>query len=225
VRRAVEDSKKPCVIFIALDDDEATVAVMRQFGIKRLADISAGGHGKMYAIKEEGSDYFGEIIAKAKQAHSPEVPIIVLGPGFAKETLIAKGREKEPEMFSKSFLYHTGQSGMTGIQELMKKGMGAEVLKDSRVAEETEMVEKLLEEVGKDGFATYGPKEVREAAKAGAVEQLLILDSMVREKDVEALMRSVEDARGRVTVVSEMHEGGKKLDSLGGMAALLRYKI
>jgi stalled ribosome rescue protein Dom34 len=28
-----------------------------------------------------------------------------------------------------------------------------------------------------------------------------------------------------VTIVSEMHEGGKKLESLGGMAALLRYRI
>jgi len=224
VRRAVEDSKKPSVMFISLDDDEATVAVMRQFGVQKLADIFAGGHGKMYATKEEG-DYFGEIIVKAKQAYSPGVPIIILGPGFAKETLIAKGKEKEPEMFSRACLYHTGQSGMTGIQELMKRGMGTEVLKDSRVAEETELVEKLLEQVGTDGLATYGPKEVREATKAGAVEQLLILDSLVREKDVEALIRSVEDARGRVTIVSELHEGGKKLEALGGMAALLRYKM
>ncbi|MCG7845337.1 MAG: mRNA surveillance protein pelota, partial [Methanomassiliicoccales archaeon] len=66
---------------------------------------------------------------------------------------------------------------------------------------------------------------VREAAKAGAVEQLLILDSMVRNKDVEALMRMVEESRGRVTIVSELHEGGKKLESLGGMAALLRYRM
>jgi len=224
VRRSVEDSKKPSVVFIALDDDEATVAVLRQFGVKRMADISAGGHGKMYETKEEG-DYFGEVIAKAKQAHSPGVPIIVLGPGFAKETLMSKGREKEPEMFSKAFLYHTGQSGMTGIQELMKRGMGAEALKDSRVAEETELVEKLLEAVGTDGLATYGPKEVREAVKAGAVELLLILDSLVREGDIEAMMRSVEDSRGRVTIVSELHEGGKKLESLGGIAALLRYKL
>ncbi len=99
VRRAVEDSKKPSVMFISLDDDEATVAVMRQFGVQKLADIFAGGHGKMYASKEEG-DYFGEIIVKAKQAYSSGVPIIILGPGFAKETLIAKGKEKEPEMFS-----------------------------------------------------------------------------------------------------------------------------
>jgi len=220
----VEDSKKPSVIFISLDDDEATVAVMRQFGVQRMADISAGGHGKMYATKEDG-DYLGEVISKAKQAYSPGVPIIILGPGFAKEALMVRGKEKEPDMFARALLFHTGQSGMTGVQELMKRGMGADVLKDSRVAEETELVEKLLEQVGMDGLATYGPKEVREAVNAGAVEQLLVLDSLVREKDMESLMRAVEDSRGRVTIVSELHEGGKKLEALGGLGALLRYKI
>ena len=148
----------------------------------------------------------------------------MLGPGFAKETLMARGKEREPEMFSRAFLYHTGQSGMTGIQELMKRGLGAEVLKGSRVAEETELVEALLERVGTDGLATYGPKDVRQAAEAGAVEHLLVLDSLVREKDVEGLMRAVEDARGRVTIVSELHEGGRKLEALGGMGALLRFR-
>jgi protein pelota len=60
--------------------------------------------------------------------------------------------------------------------------------------------------------------------EAGAVEQLLILDSIVRNKDHERMMRSVEDQRGTVIVVSEHHEGGKKLDAIGGMAALLRFK-
>lgn len=224
VRRAVEDSRKPSVVFVSLDDDEATVAVMRQFGLQKLADIYSGGHGKMYSTREEG-DYFGEIIAKTKQAHSPGVPIVILGPGFAKEALMARGKEREPEMFSKACLYHTGQSGMTGIMELMKRGMCAEVLKDSRVAEETGLVEKVLEQIGKDGLATYGTKEVREAAQAGAVEHLLILDSLVREKDMESLMRTVEESRGRVTIVSELHEGGRKLESLGGAAAILRFKV
>jgi protein pelota len=39
------------------------------------------------------------------------------------------------------------------------------------------------------------------------------------------MMKSVEDQRGKVIVVSELHEGGKKLDAIGGMAALLRYRI
>ncbi|MFA5313266.1 MAG: hypothetical protein WC375_08150 [Methanomassiliicoccales archaeon] len=38
-------------------------------------------------------------------------------------------------------------------------------------------------------------------------------------------MSAVDVARGKVVVVSEQHEGGRKLESLGGMAALLRYRV
>jgi protein pelota len=87
------------------------------------------------------------------------------------------------------------------------------------------LVEKALEEVAKDGPVAYGPAQVAEAVRAGAVELLLVLDTKVKEKEVEEMMASTEQARGRVVVVSEHHEGGMKLESLGGLAALLRYRI
>jgi protein pelota len=224
VKRSVEDAKKPTIIFVALENDEAVVAVLRQYGIKKLADIVGPSSGKMYEQKESG-DYFGEIITKVKAAASEDVPIVILGPGFAKENLQAQGRQREPELFKRSFIFHTGQAGMPGIHELMKRGLGAEVLKDSRVAEEMNLVEKVLEEIGKEGLVTYGPNHVRKAADAGAVELLLVLDTKVREANMEPVMKVVEQARGKVIVVSEHHEGGRKLESLGGMAALLRYKM
>ena len=224
VRRSVDDAKKPMIVFVALEQDEAVIAVLRQYGIKRLAEISGPTGGKMYEQKESG-DYYGEIIAKVKQAATEGVPIVILGPGFAKETLQNEGKRREPELFKHSFIYHTGQAGMCGIHELMKRGMGSEVLKESRVAEEINLVEKVLEEIAKDGMATYGPVQVRQAADAGAVEMLLVLDTKVREANMEPVMKAVEQSRGQVIVVSEIHEGGKKLESLGGMAALLRYRM
>jgi protein pelota len=35
----------------------------------------------------------------------------------------------------------------------------------------------------------------------------------------------VESSRGKVMVVSEHHEAGKKLEALGGIAALLRFRV
>lgn len=225
VRRSVDDAKKPNIVFVSLENDEATIAVLRQYGLKNLATITGPSGGKMYEQKDSGENYYDEIITKVKQLLSPGIPLVVLGPGFAKETLLAVGKHKEPELFRQVFVYHTGQAGMQGIHELMKRGIGGEVLKDSRVAEEMNLVEKVLEEVATDGLATYGPKQVRQAADAGAVELLLVLDTKVREVNMEPVMHVVEQGRGRIVVVSEHHEGGRKLDSLGGMAALLRYKM
>jgi len=224
LRKAVFESKRPMIVFVSLDQDEAVIAVLRQFGLKEIATIRSMRSGKQYQEKETVSSYHNEIISKVIPMLSDNTPLILLGPGFEKELLSESGKKSNSGIFSKAHVYHTGQSGMPGINELMKKGMGASVLRDSRVAIEMESVERLMEEIGKDGLATYGPKFVEKAASSGAVETLLILDSLIREKDHDPIVKDVEDQKGNVIVISEKHDAGRQLAALGGIAAILRYR-
>ncbi len=66
IKRAVDDAKKPRLLFVSLENDEAIIAVTRQFGVQEIAHITAGSSGKMYDQKD-GGDFFGEIITKIKQ--------------------------------------------------------------------------------------------------------------------------------------------------------------
>lgn len=225
LQRAVEDTNKPRIVFVSLDQDEATVAVMRQYGLKEVATIRSMRSGKQYDTKGDTGDYHGEIIAKIKPMVEKDMPLVLLGPGFEKELLAEDGKTREPQLFSKVFVYHTGQSGMQGINELMKKGMGANLLRESRVGVEMEAVEKLFSEIGKDGLATYGTQQVENACMSGAVETLLILDSKLRDGDYDQMILNTENQKGNVIVISEQHDAGKQLASLGGFAAILRYKI
>ena len=225
LRRAVEDTNKPRIVFVALDQDEATVAVLRQFGLKEVASMRSGRSGKQYQERSPSGDYHGEIISKLAPLVAEGMPLVILGPGFEKEALAEEGKRRAPEIFSKVYVYHTGQSGMVGVNELMKKGMGSDVLRDSRVGVEMEAVEKVMSEIGRDGLATYGTAELSAAAESGAIETLLILDSKLREQDLDRLVRAVEAQKGNVIVVSGQHDAGRSLESLGGMAAVLRYKV
>ncbi len=223
LQRAVEDAQQPQVMFVALDEDEATLAAMRQFGMQEIAQIRSSRTGKQYATKDEG-DYYGEIIAKLRQS-CRGAPMVLLGPGFAKEELLHRGKLEEPELFHRAFAYHTGQSGMAGVHELMKRGLGKEVLEDSRMAMEVALVDDILSAIAKDDPVAYGPEEVETAAEAGAVETLAIIDSLVRDQDVDRLIRKVENSRGRVVMISEHHDAGKGLEAISGIAALLRYRV
>lgn len=223
LKRAAADTCKPRMIFVSLDQDDATIAVLRQYGLKEAAVIRSQRSGKQYQDDSKGSDYHGEILAKLKLMHEPDMPLVLLGPGFEKEQLSAS--LKASGLFKSIFVYQTGQSGMQGVNELMKKGLGADLLRESRVGIEMEAVERLMEHIGKDGLATYGVQEVSDAAAAGAVETLLILDSKLRESDMDAVVRSVESQKGDVIVVSSQHDGGSQLASLGGFAAVLRYRL
>ena len=225
VQRAVTDSKKPRIIFVSLDQDEATIAVLRQFGLKEIISIRSGRSGKQYEEKPSVDGYHGEIHSKLKFLMEPNMPLVLLGPGFEKEALADDLKKIDPTLYGKIYVYHTGQSGMVGINELMKAGMGADVLRESSVGAELEAVEKLMTAISKNGLGTYGPDEVMNAAMAGAVDKLLILDKKVREQDLDDMVRAVESQKGEVIIVSSQHDGGKILESLGGIGALLRYKL
>jgi len=61
---------------------------------------------------------------------------------------------------------------------------------------------------------------------------LLITDNLILKlraeeqfEKVDVIMRTVDKQKGVITVISGEHMGGKKLDGLGGIAALLRYKL
>jgi protein pelota len=114
---------------------------------------------------------------------------------------------------------------MAGVHELMKAGLGTEVVQGSRAAMETKLVEDILTEIARNGPVAYGPPEVGRAVSLGAVETLAILDSVVRQNRSGGLMSAVENARGKVVVISERFEAGMKLEALGGIAALLRFRL
>jgi len=215
----------PILFFVSLDEDDATIAVLRQSGIQFLANIYSNRSGKMYESKDTENDYFNEIITVLKTNKTKESTLVVLGPGFAKDHFIKYGKEKEPQLFEKCIVYGTSYSGMNGIQEAIKLGAISQVTKENRVVFETNLVEKLFEEIKKDGLATYGENEVKNALLNGAVERLLIADNLIRQEKGEELLKLAKENNSKFTIINTMHEAGKKIDGIGGIAAFLRYKI
>ncbi|MEK6988465.1 MAG: mRNA surveillance protein pelota [Candidatus Thermoplasmatota archaeon] len=224
IDEAVAASQKPLVTFLSLDDEEALLAQLRQYGVQELATIRAPGHGKMFATGDAQSAYFDDILSKLRTLQLGEA-LILVGPGFAREDFLERLKARNLPLAEKVHTQGTSQPGMHGIQEALRSGMGVKLFGESRVAHETALVEKLLEAIATNRPSAYGRAEVAEAVEAGAVETLLVSDAVVRDLEIERLMHDVESARGKVVLVSRHHEAGAKLEGLGGIGALLRYPI
>jgi len=224
IKRAIEMSEKPSMFFVAIEDTDAVIATAREYGLKEFATITRNPGGKMYDSNPNESEFLDEVVEKLKMVMHGE-PLIVLGPGFVKEALAKRIREKASEISSSMVIHHTGQAGMAGITELMKQGVGGKVLDETRVARETRLMELLFSEIGKNGMFAYGDESVKSAVEAGAVSVLLVLDTKVRSSAADRFIRMVEESKGEFVIVSSLHEAGRRLDSLGGVAALLRYRM
>jgi len=224
LQEAVNQRTEPVLLFVSLDEDTATIAILRQSGIQEITDIDAHRSGKMYEAKETTSEYYGDILGVLKTTKTPGTPLVIVGPGFAREHLIEFIKNKEPSYLESYVTAATGNAGMNGIHEAIKSGIVDKLTKENRVSKETQAVEHLFEEVRKEGPATYGPKEVEEALQRGAVETLLISDACVRSRQGEQYLDLARKTNSKFLIINSLHEAGKKFESLGGIAAFLRYK-
>jgi len=221
---AVAAAQKPLVSLLAIDDEEALLAQLRQYGVRELATIRAPGHGKMFPSGDTRPTFFEDVL-RALQTSELGEALVVLGPGFTRDAFREYLGEKAPSLVGRVHTHGTSYAGMRGIYEALKAGIGSKVFEESRVAQETRLVERVLEGIATNAPVAYGPAQVGEAVDAGAAETLLVSDAVVRDPAVEDLMRRAEAARGDVVLVSRHHEAGKKLEALGGLAALLRYPV
>ncbi|UCH89431.1 MAG: mRNA surveillance protein pelota [Thermoplasmata archaeon] len=224
---AVKAAKQPLVTFVSIDDDRSVIATLHQYGIRHNTTITGPGHGKRFEVKGEDPmpEYFGQILSHLKQTHSLGSPLIILGPAFFKDDFKKFGMDREPKLLKNSIVENTNQVGMAGIQEALKRGVVTRVLKDARVAIETEMVEHFLIEISKNGLYAYGIDEINKALEVGAVENLLITNDFVRTPKGAKLLDMAKTTGAKVMVISTVHEAGKKLEGFGGAGAILRYKF
>ena len=152
--------------------------------------------------------------------------IVIAGPGFVKNDFYDYLKDKHDDLAKISIVEPTGSGGRNGITEVLKKGTVEKLTSENRVAIEMGAVNNLLSQIGRNSSKiAYGIKETKKAIMLGAVSQLLILDTMVACENMGDDMDMVENMKGEVMVISSEHEGGKQLEALGGMAAVLRYEI
>ncbi|WP_409199930.1 mRNA surveillance protein pelota [Methanobrevibacter sp. DSM 116169] len=228
INEAIESSKKLSAMIIVLEDDVATIGLMRQYGIEYYGPIIGSISGKRVIDKNRGKlilDFYNNIVNAILKFNDIQT-IIVAGPGFVKNDFMKFLKEKHKDIAKKVIIENTGSGGRVGIQEVLKKGTVEKITAENRVAHEMMIVDEFLKEIATNSSKiAYGKKETNKAANAGAIEKLLVLDKLLASRNVEKIMNLVETINGEIAIISSEHDGGKQLESLGGIGAFLRYPI
>jgi len=225
----------PAIILLSIDDEGYCLATLRQFGLEVKVEESVSLPSKRQAGRRE--EALKALYKKALNALSnvwkeARNKIVVLGVGFVKNGFVEYVKDKAPEIAESIIdVKSVNNSGLAGIKEALRSGILVKALKHVRIVEETKAVEEILERIGRNQPVAYGLEEVKLASRYGAIEKLLIADIKLREAadeerlELEDLMKEVEEKGGKIIIISIEHEAGKKLASLGGIAATLRFPI
>jgi protein pelota len=221
--------KKSRVLIVVLDRSEASFALLKTYGYELLSEMKGKVQKKDEEQKKE-STFYKDILEKITDyiKRYDIIKIIVASPAFFKEDLLKQANE---EIKEKTIFATCNSTGKNGINEVLRRPEVKAALAQDRIAKEIGLVENLLVEISKDNLAAYGLKPTDDAANAGAIAHLLLTDNFIqqqRQKDykkIDNIMKLTDKMKGHITIISSDHDGGKKLDGLGGIAAILRYKL
>jgi len=235
LKRASKTSERP-IIITSIDDEGYTIATTTQYCIEDRISIRTRLPGKLEADKRSAAinEYFREASNSLRQVWmNIRSPIVVIGVGFMKNDFV-RFMKREANDIARSVVdvKSVNNGGIAGIYEALRSGLLLKTMKQLRIVEEANVVEEILKRLGKsERNVTYGFIEVERATKLGAVERIVVADTMIRDSDdekrllIEQIMKTVEEKGGTIMVVSSQHEAGTKLLGLGGVAALLRFPI
>ncbi len=227
IDEAEASSKRPKVVILAIEEGDADIGLVRHYGIELYSHISQSSGKKGEASLREY--FFQEIIDQLIYAAPESEAIVIAGPGFTKDDFMKYFGHKEPDLASRSVVEDISSIGMSGFQEVLRRGAVDRIMEESRIARESRLMDELLKEISTDGKAAYGLEDVKKALDYGSIETLLVADEMIRlerEKgNIDPFLQAVEHSQGKIVVFSTIFEPGQKLLALGGIAALLRFNI
>ncbi|MBN2454305.1 mRNA surveillance protein pelota [Candidatus Woesearchaeota archaeon] len=227
--KEASEQGRQSVLIVVFDREQALFAILKAQGYEVLSEIKGDVQKKGFDSK--AGNFYGEIISLIKdysERYKAE-RIVLASPAFWKEELMKELKDKElsPKIVQASCSY----VGKNAIDEVLKRPELNSVLKEGRAAKEAQYVDEVMEEIGKKGLVTYGPKQVKEAIELGAVSKLFVTTSAISESrqsekfaELESVMKKAESMKGEVIIINSENDAGQRLDGLGGLAALLRYK-
>ena len=166
--------------------------------------------------------------------------LVIAGPGFAKDAFksyldLESQRQEVRSLLlnrSKIVLAPASTPYYHSIQEVLSSPSISTLIKNTKAAQEVAMLDQFLAMLGNEpARAFYGPGHVFAAHELGAIQTLLISDSLFRTNDVSkrakyaALVDEVEAGGGKSFVFSAAHSSGQQLIQFTGIAAILRFPL
>lgn len=219
------------ILIVAMDREEAVIALTKRSGFEILSNIKGEVQKKEEKAAHRGG-FYKEIIKKLQDyiERYKVNNIIIASPAFFKEDLMKQITDSD--LKKKIVLASCSSVDNSAINEVLKRPEVKQVLSQQRESKELTLVEELLKEIKTGDKASYGFDETKTASDAGAIQILLVTDSYITKmreegkfEDLDSIMKIVDANKADIHIINSKNEAGKKLDGLGGIAAILRYKM
>ena len=233
LKDAVDSSNKSNVSLIVVENDEIVLFEITPRGLREGATWTMRGGGKRGDARTSetvAQSFLKQVTKEILAATSTELPMILCGPGHAREKL--KSVILEVDMNRNLRSIGTSMAGRAGANEVIREGLANDFLENHAIHKEIQLLEEVWTRISSNGAVAYGEQSLVRAMAEGAIETLLVAVDLLRDEQTELdgkllqdWVRGLDDIGGNLVQCSVDHDAGEQLLGFGGVVALLRYKM
>ncbi|KAF7950411.1 hypothetical protein EAE96_007697 [Botrytis aclada] len=250
VKEAIREDKEGVVPAVVMQEGMANIClitehqtILKQRIETRIPKKRAGMAGDF----DSGMKRFYQTVLETLLRYvdiTQQRPLLLASPGFVAQGFQKFILEEASRTGNKAVLanknnfvvVHSSSGHLHSLNEILTSPEVLAKLSNTKYARETRFMDEFMTMLRKDdGRAWYGPAEVEKAVEQGAVGAgggvLLISNELFRNQEIGVRKRwvkvvdKVKNDGGEARVLSSDHESGRRLEGLGGIAAILTYPL
>ena len=168
--------------------------------------------------------------------------VVVASPGFTKDEFgdymtdqvnnNVKGYENIKQNLKKFVYVHASSGYKQSLEEVLKKPNIKSLIKSTKCSEESTVMERFNEVLGKEmDKAFFGLPAFEIACQKNAIDTLIFTDNFLRKispttrKHVSMKIKQLKGDGVKICKMSSQHVTGEKIDSFGGIVGILTYVV
>ena len=222
---------------LVMDRKEATIGQLVGKRIEMIENMSSGIPSKVRAGGQSSQrfhritegltkEFYKRIAENVKSSFYENTKlkgILIGGPIPTKDEFVEGGYLPTQLQDKIIGIKDQGDTSESGLKELVE--LSEDVLANQEIIHEKKILEKFFDNLGaKSDMTPYKVDDVRKALKFGAVDMLIFSKDF--DPVISKELRSIAENMGTsVEVVSRETEEGEQFWSIGGIGAMLRFKI
>ena len=222
---------------LVIDRKEATIGILEGTNIKTLHKLTSGVPGKIraggqssqrFARVTEGlaKEFFRRVAEVMKETFFENKKlrgILIGGPMPTKEEFLEEGQLVTALKTKVLSVQDIGYADEHGLELLVESAK--EDLQELEITKEKKLIENFFSTLGKNpDMASYKEPLVKKALETGAVAVLILSEKLPKAK-IKELSKIADQMGTEIRFVGHETDESQQFFNLGGMGALLRFRV
>lgn len=221
LKQSVAESKRPKLGIIAVDDEKATVAYVRGYGIDIVGELYSHLSKRMKEkdYENQRAVYFNELI---KTANEMKVDIVIIaGPGFTKDDIKKYIKANNTEVKKRFEYASASDSERSGVREVVNSESTSKILESEHVKKEFWYLNLFFRGL-RISKSLVGPDAIVDALKKHSAGIILVNDSVLNDEKIKQVLDQADMRGVKIEIFNSDDEAGAQLKGFKNLVGLDR---